>query len=70
MKKCAPKKRSRNNSANVTVRIGNAKIIVTQLENTDHVNIGIFIKVIPGARILIIVTIKLIPVAKLPIPEI
>ena len=43
---------------------------MTQLENTDQVNIGIFISFMPGARIFRIVTMKLIPVVKLPIPEI
>ena len=38
--------------------------------NVVHVNIGIRMYVIPGARILIIVTRKLIPPINVPIPDI
>ncbi|MNP16603.1 hypothetical protein D3C76_1090070 [compost metagenome] len=70
VKKCAPANLSRNNNASVTVKIGKANKIMIQVENTDHVNIGIFIHFMPGARILMMVTRKLIPVAREPIPEI
>ncbi|MNG03533.1 hypothetical protein D3C84_866190 [compost metagenome] len=70
VKKCAPRNRSKNSSAIVTVRIGKANKIMRQLDRTDHVNIGIFISFMPGARIFKIVTTKLMPVAREPIPEI
>ncbi|MNW68335.1 hypothetical protein D3C74_470780 [compost metagenome] len=70
MKKCAPANLSRKSNASVTVKIGNANKIMIQVENTDHVNIGSFIHFMPGARILMMVTIKLIPVAREPIPDI
>ncbi len=59
-----------NNNANVTVKIGKAKMIIRQVVKTDHENKGIRISFMPGARILRMVTRKLIPVVKLPIPEI
>jgi hypothetical protein len=45
-----------------------ANKIVMQLAETDHVNSGICISFMLGVRIFKIVTTKLIPVAKLPIP--
>ncbi|MNJ75258.1 hypothetical protein D3C77_723230 [compost metagenome] len=70
VKNCEPNIRSNITNANATVRTGNANTIITLVIRTDQVNIGIFIKVMPGARILRIVAIKLIPVINVPIPDI
>ncbi|MOA16262.1 hypothetical protein D3C78_1364660 [compost metagenome] len=70
VKNCEPNIRSNIINANATVRTGNANTIITLVIRTDQVNIGIFIKVMPGARILRIVAIKLIPVINVPIPDI
>ncbi|MOA07735.1 hypothetical protein D3C78_1274510 [compost metagenome] len=65
-----PNSRSNIINARATVNTGKANTMITFVINTDQVNIGIFIKVMPGARILRIVAIKLIPVIRVPIPEI
>src|SRR3990167_5804070 len=70
VKKCMPSNRSSERSVSVTVKIGKANATSDMLHSTDHAKIGIFISVMPGARILNIVTIKLIPDNKLPIPDI
>ncbi|MNE84089.1 hypothetical protein D3C80_1809600 [compost metagenome] len=70
VKNCEPNKRSNVISAKATVNTGKANTIITLVIRTDQVNIGIFINVIPGARILRMVAIKLIPVINVPIPAI
>lgn len=70
LKKLVPNKRSNISSANPTVNGGKANKISEEVTNVVHVNIGIRIYVIPGARILIIVTRKLIPPISVPIPDI
>ncbi len=54
----------------VAVSIGNANTTRTILESTVQVKIGMRIKVIPGARILRIVVIKLMPEKSEPNPAI
>ena len=69
-KKFAPNIRSNIIKNNPTVNGGNANKINAEVTNVVHVNNGILIYVIPGARILIIVTRKLIPPINVPTPEI
>ena len=69
-KKFAPNIRSNINRNNPTVSGGNANKINADATNVVHVNNGIRIYVIPGARILIIVTRKLIPAINVPNPDI
>ncbi|MNJ53248.1 hypothetical protein D3C77_486290 [compost metagenome] len=57
-------------SASATVNTGKANKMITFVIRIDHVNIGIFINVMPGARILRMVTMKFTPVNNVPIPEI
>ena len=64
------KLRSSASSANVTVRIGKAKATSVMLASTLQANIGIFISVMLGARILSIVTRKFMPLSILPTPAI
>ena len=70
LKKFAPNIRSNVSMNNATVSGGNAKRISADVTNVVHVNIGILIYVMPGARILIMVTRKLIPPIKVPNPDI
>lgn len=70
VKKWEPNKRSKVISASVTVRIGNANTMMKAVINVVHVNIGMRRSVMPGARILMMVTTKLIPVKSVPIPDI
>ncbi|MMZ65073.1 hypothetical protein D1872_274510 [compost metagenome] len=70
VKNCEPNIRSNIMSASATVRTGKANRMMTQVMSTDQVNIGMRIKVMPGARILRIVAIKLTPVISVPIPAI
>lgn len=70
LKKLVPNKRSNIKSPNPTVNGGKANNINEDVTNVVHVNIGIRIYVIPGARILIMVTRKLMPPINVPIPEI
>jgi peroxiredoxin len=51
------------------VRIGNVAMISTFEHNAVHVNTGIFISDMPGARIRMMVTKKLIPVINVPTPD-
>ena len=44
-------------------------MISTLVQSAVHVNTGIFIQVMPGARIFTMVTKKLIPVSKVPMPD-
>ena len=69
-KKLEPNIRSNIIRTKPTVSGGKAKRIRAETTNVDHVNIGIRIYVIPGVRILTIVTRKLIPAIKVPIPDI
>ena len=50
------------------VRGGNAKMIMNEVISIIHVNSGIRISVMPGARMLTIVTIRFIAVTVVPIP--
>src|SRR5258708_37566643 len=70
VKKCIPKSRSNDKSMSVMVSIGKAEMMRTILQSDVHTNIGIFMSVIPGARILRTVTRKLTPESKLPRPDI
>lgn len=70
VKKCMPKERSKDSKISVMVRIGKAEITRIILHRDVQTNIGIFISVIPGARIFKTVTRKLMPESKLPRPEI
>ena len=62
-KNCVPKRRSNIICASETVKVGNANNIMTHVIRADQVNMGIFQIDIPGALILIMVTMKLIPVS-------
>ena len=57
-------------ACNIAAKIGKTETIRTELKSEVHVNIGIFIKVMPGARFFMIVTRKLIPPRSVPRPEI
>ena len=70
VKKCMPKMRSRPSMMQATVRAGKAKIIKMLVQSPVQVKSGMRIKVMPGARSLMIVTIKLMPVRVEPTPEI
>lgn len=63
-KKFAPNNRSNVSKNKPTVNAGNANKINTLAMNVVHENNGIRIMVIPGARIVITVTRKLIPPIK------
>ena len=54
----------------VAVRIGKEMMMSTLVQNAVQVKTGIRIIVMPGARILSMVTKKLTPVSRVPIPEI
>lgn len=56
-------------NATVTVKIGKEAIIRMLAHRDARVNTGILNIVIPGARILMMVTKKLIPVKVVPIPD-
>lgn len=51
VKKCMPSVRSSASRVSDTVRMGKAKATSDMLANTLQTNIGIFISVMPGARI-------------------
>src|SRR3989344_2035647 len=70
VKKCVPKYRSKNNKKSVAVSRGKTVTAMIMLHRDPQVNKGIFLSVIPGARILRIVIIKLIAPSVVPIPEI
>ena len=69
VKKCMPSVRSSASIAQATVRAGNAKIIKTEVMNTVQVRSGMRNIVMPGARHLMIVTRKLMPVMVEPKPD-
>ncbi|MNT79374.1 hypothetical protein D3C72_2187030 [compost metagenome] len=52
-----------------TVRIGNAAMMITLVTSTVQVNTGIFINVMPGARMRRMVMNRLTPVSNVPMPE-
>ena len=52
----------------VTVRIGNAAMIRMAVHRMVQVKMGMRIQVMPGARILTMVTKKLTPVSRVPRP--
>ncbi len=54
----------------VAVRMGNAKATRIMLVSTLQAKIGIFKSVMPGARILRMVVMKLMPESRLPRPAI
>ncbi|KGS05743.1 hypothetical protein X946_5950 [Burkholderia sp. ABCPW 111] len=54
----------------MTVRIGNDAMMRTFVQSAVHVNTGIFISVMPGARIRRMVTKKFTPVSNVPTPDI
>lgn len=70
VKKCMAPKRSRKRSPSVAVKTGKAATTSIILASAVHTKIGIFIRVIPGARFFNIVTIKFIPERRVPIPAI
>src|SRR3989344_8187386 len=70
VKKCVPRYRSKNSKNRVAVRSGKTVTAMIMLHNDPQVNNGIFHRVIPGARILSIVIIKLMAPSVVPIPEI
>ena len=65
-----PNSRSNRVSSKAIVKGGKAKIIKAPVTKTVQTNIGIRIKVMPGARIRNIVVMKLMPVMVVPIPAI
>ncbi|MNP27610.1 hypothetical protein D3C76_1205310 [compost metagenome] len=70
VKKWVPYSRSKVIKASATVRIGNAATIITLVISEVQVNIGIRISFMLGVRIFRMVTIKLTPVIRVPIPDI
>jgi hypothetical protein len=64
------RRRSKESIASVAVRIGKAKIMSTNVPTALQMNMGIFMRVIPGQRILKMVTKKFTPERRLPIPAI
>ena len=70
VKKWNPAVRSSASMTQATVKAGNAKIISTLVTSTVQVNSGRRSSVMPGARHLMMVTRKLMPVMVEPIPEI
>ena len=70
VKKLVPTVRSSISKASTAVSTGNAATISTLVHNAVQVKIGIFIMVMPGARILMMVAIKLIPDSDVPTPAI
>ncbi|MNL76637.1 hypothetical protein D3C87_2026350 [compost metagenome] len=69
-KMAPPKTRSNISKTRATVIAGKARTIKPEVTKADHVNIGKRMYVRPGARMLIIVTRKLIPPISVPIPAI
>ena len=67
-KKSVPKVRSRMSSRNAMVRGGNAKMIMNEVMSIIHAKTGMRIMVMPGARMLTMVTMRLSAVAVVPIP--
>ncbi len=63
-------KRSKVSMPVVAVKIGNAKTMRTKVTKIVQIKSGIFISVMPGQRMLRIVTRKLTPESKVPAPEI
>ena len=70
VKNAVPNTRSKVINASTTVNTGNARITIKVVINVVTVNIGICMNFIVGVLHLSIVTKKLIPVIKVPIPEI
>ena len=68
VKKWVSNRRSRPSMARVTVRIGNAITIRMLVHSAVQVNTGIFIRSMPGARILTMVTTRLTPDSSVPTP--
>ena len=65
-----PAYRSSDSRASTAVSTGKAATIKTFVHSAVQVNTGIFIKVMPGARIFTIVTIRLMPDNSVPTPAI
>ncbi|MNJ65031.1 hypothetical protein D3C77_610230 [compost metagenome] len=57
-------------SASVAARTGKAATISTLVTSEVHVKIGIFIRLMPGARMRRMVTMKLMPLSVVPSPDI
>ena len=70
IKESCPNIRSNIKRTILLLNGGKANKISADVTNVVHVNIGMRIYVIPGARILIIVTRKLIPPINVPVPDI
>lgn len=70
LKKLAPKIRSKVSSTRPTVIAGNANNMMAEVINVVHENIGIRIKDMPGARIVMIVARKFRPPINVPKPAI
>ena len=68
VKKCMPSVRSSTSIAHTTVRAGKAKVIRTLEHKAVQVNSGMRMNVMPGARCLKMVTMKLMPVSVEPMP--
>ena len=68
-KKFAPKKRSSISSVTATVMMGKASTSSTMVTRLIHVNSGIRMRVMPGARMLTMVTKKLNAAASEAIPS-
>ena len=69
LKKFIPKARSNSSSISATVITGNASTSSIAVTIVIHVNSGILIRLMPGARMLTIVTMKLNDAASDAIPS-
>ena len=70
VKKLVPTVRSSPSSSSTAVSTGKAATISTLVHRAVQVNTGIFIRLMPGARILMMVTSRLMPDSKVPTPAI
>ena len=61
VKKCMPSRRSSASRPHATVSAGKAKAIRTEVQSAVHTNGVMRIRVMPGARRLMMVTTKLMP---------
>src|SRR3981189_1260367 len=68
VKKCMPSVRSSTSIAHTTVRAGKAKVIRKLEHKAVHVNSGMRMNVMAGARCVKMVTMKLMPVSVEPMP--
>ena len=70
VKKWVPTMRSSESMPSTAVSTGKAATISTLVHSAVQVKTGIFISVMPGARILTMVAIRLIPDSSVPTPAI